>query len=71
MVGVEAEAGLFYQITPALTLGVGVYGTLTQGAPEVAAAVDPAATEAATQQHGLKGGSWSEMGLKGSISSTF
>ena len=67
MVGVEAEAGLSYQITPALKLGVGVYGTLTQGAPEVAAAVDPAAN----QQPSLKGGSWSEMGLKGSISTTF
>lgn len=67
MVGVGAEAGLSYQITPALKLGVGVYGTLTQGAPEVAAAVDPAAN----QQPSLKGGSWSEMGLKGSISTTF
>lgn len=40
-------------------------------APAAQAAVDPAATEAATQQPSLKGGSWSEMGLKGSISTTF
>ena len=49
MLGVEAEAGLSYQITPSIALGVGVYGSLTQGAPEVAAATDPAATEEATR----------------------
>ena len=71
MLGVEAEAGLSYQITPSIALGVGVYGSLTQGASEVAAATDPAATEEATRQPGIKGWWWSEMGLKGSISTTF
>jgi len=40
-------------------------------APAAQAAVDPAATEAATQQPSLTGGYWSKMGLKDSISTSF
>lgn len=67
----ELDAGLSFQASPTMKIGMGVFAGMTSGAPIVTNVKDPNAATEEERLPTLGKGTWSNYGLKGSISASF